>query len=119
MFSYQKLEVYRRAFGLNKSIYGFLKNNPQIPSYVRNQLGRASLSIQLNIAEGSAKFSSKDRRNFFVTARGSTFECASIVEFLCSEKEIPEEFFQEISIELEEISRMLFALVNNLQKKAS
>jgi four helix bundle protein len=52
MFSYQKLDVYRKSFLFNKTIYRLLKVNSQIPSYVKNQLGRASLSIQLNIAEG-------------------------------------------------------------------
>jgi four helix bundle protein len=103
MFPYQKLDVYRRSFLLNKVIYNLLKKNSQIPSYVRNQLGRASLSIVLNIAEGSAKFSNKDRRNFFVTARGSAFECASIIEFLFSENEIPEGLMNELNNEFEEI----------------
>lgn len=79
-------------------------------------MGRASLSIILNIAEGSAKFSNKDRRNFYITARGSAFECASIIEFLYSENEISEELMSELSNEFEEISKMLFGLIKNLEK---
>ena len=105
MFSYQKLDVYRRAFLLNKSIYNLIKSNSQIPTYVKNQPGRASLNIQLNIAEGSAKFSNKDRRNFFVTARGSAFECASIIEFLYSEKEISEEFMKNCTMNLKKFQK--------------
>jgi len=115
MFPFQKLDVYNKSFLLNKSIYSFLKNNTQIPSYVKNQLGRASLSISLNIAEGSAKFSKKDRRNFFITARGSAFECASLIEFLYSENEISEEFKNELNSGFEEISKMLFAMIKNLE----
>ncbi|MBC7485325.1 MAG: four helix bundle protein [Cytophagaceae bacterium] len=55
MFPYQKLEVYKKAFLINKSLYNLLKGNSEIPPYLKNQLGRASLSIVLNIAEGSAK----------------------------------------------------------------
>jgi four helix bundle protein len=116
MFSYQKLEVYNRAFLLNKSIYRLIKNKSQIPSYVKNQLGRASLSVILNIAEGSAKFSNKDRSNFFVTARGSIFECASIIEFLQSEDEISLGTMRQLNPEFEEISKMLFAMIRNLEK---
>jgi four helix bundle protein len=70
MFPYENLEVYKKAFFANQKIYRFLKGNKAIPGYGKDQLGRASLSIMLNIAEGSAKFSNKERRNFYATARG-------------------------------------------------
>jgi four helix bundle protein len=59
MFSYENLDVYKKAFAANKVVYGFLKENKGLPRYIRDQFGRASLSIMLNIAEGSAKFSDK------------------------------------------------------------
>ncbi|MFN8416018.1 MAG: four helix bundle protein [Cytophagaceae bacterium] len=117
MFSYQKLEVYKKSFLINKIIYNLIKGNPQIPSYFKNQLGRASLSVQLNIAEGSAKVSHKDRKNFYVIARGSAFECASIVEFLGAENEISVDIVQELNLGLEEISKMLYVMIRNLEKK--
>ncbi len=84
-----------------------------------NQVGQASvssLSIMLNIAEGSAKFSNKDRKNFYVTARGSTFECAALVNFLHGEEEISNELKLELSNSYEEISRMLFTMIKNLEE---
>lgn len=89
MFPYENLEVYKKAFAANQIVYRFLKTNKHIPAYAKDQLGRANLSIMLNIAEGSGKFSNKDRRNFYVTARGSVFECASLTTFLREEEEIP------------------------------
>ena len=74
MFSFEKLEVYNKAYKTNQKVYRLLKGNKSIAPFTKNQLGRASLSIMLNIAEGSAKFSNKDRRNFFVVARGSVFD---------------------------------------------
>src|SRR5215217_167552 len=91
MFPYEKLEVYKKAFQLNQKLYGLVKSNRTLASYIKNQLGRAGLSIMLNIAEGSAKYSSKDRRNYFTTARGSVFECCSIISFLHAEAEISED----------------------------
>lgn len=116
MFPYQKLEVYKKAFQLNKTIYSLLKSNSSIPYYVKNQFGRASLSIVLNIAEGSAKVTSKDRKNFLIIARGSTFECAAIVDILYSENEIIEELKLQLGNGLEEISKMLYAMIKNLEK---
>ena len=115
MFAYENLAVYKKAYTANQIIYRLLKGNKSIPGYARDQLGRASLSITLNIAEGCAKFSNKDRRNFYVTARGSTFECTALVSFLHDENEILAELMQELSVIYEEISRMLFTMIKNLE----
>jgi len=115
MFSYENLEVYKKAFYVNQHIHRLLKQNSNIVSYAKIQLGRASLSIMLNIAEGSAKFSNRDRRNFYVIARGSTFECSSLVSFLYAEQEINAEMKELLYSLYEEISRMLFAMIKNLQ----
>jgi len=96
MFAYENLSVYKKAYHLNQQIYRVLKENKAIPRYAKDQLGRASLSIMLNIAEGSAKFSNKDRKNFYSTARGSVFECASLVSFLSDEHEITNELKAEL-----------------------
>ena len=115
MFPYQNLEVYKKAFFLNKIIYNLLKTNPSIPYYIKNQLGRASLSVVLNIAEGSAKVTSKDRKNFFVIARGSTFESAAIVDILYSENEISAGLKEQLGKGFEEISKMLYAMIKKLE----
>ncbi len=117
MFAYEKLEVYKKAFALNQSIYRFLKENKSIPRYAKDQLGRATLSIMLNIAEGSGKFSSKDRRSFYVIARGSAFECSAMISFLFEESEIQKALFTELVNQYEEISRMLYTMIQNLSKE--
>lgn len=83
---------------------------------MRDQLGRACLSIMLNIAEGSAKFSERDRKNYYVTARGSAFECTSLITFIQDEGEIPEVLAEQLSIAFEEISRMLYTMIKNLEE---
>ena len=49
---------------------------------LRDQLERASSSIILNLAEGLGRSSSPERARFFIIARGSTTECAAIVDVL-------------------------------------
>ena len=115
MFPYQKLNVYKKAFLVNSLIYNFLKGNPKIPAYAKNQLGRSSMSIVLNIAEGSAKFAKRDRRNFYVIARGSVFESAAMIEVLLAENEISKELKAHLEKGLEEISVMLYTMIKNLE----
>jgi len=116
MFSYQNLDVYKMAFQNNQVIYRFLKSSKSIPVYTKDQLGRASLSIMLNIAEGSAKFSNRDRRNFYVIARGSVFECAALTDFLYQEGELPKGDFEVVRDAYINLSKMLFKMIRNLEE---
>ena len=47
---------------------------------IRNQFERASLSVVLNLAEGSAKPSAKERRKFYYTALASFRETQAILD---------------------------------------
>ncbi len=82
--------------------------------YVNDQLGRASFSVPLNIAEGSGKFSKADRKNYFTTARASVFECIAVLDILTDEGEIKEQEFKEMMNKADELSRMLYAMIKNL-----
>jgi four helix bundle protein len=113
MFEFQNLEVYKKAkvFHINcKSL--LLKYKPD--SYVRDQLGRASFSIALNIAEGSAKFSKPDRKNYFTSTRGSTFECVAVLDILKDQNFISPDEFSDLLKQADELSRILYAMIKNL-----
>jgi four helix bundle protein len=113
MFDFQKLEVYQKAKSFCKQITATI-NEKRFDRVTNDQLRRASFSIMLNIAEGTSRFSNKDRKNFFIVARGSAFECAAIMEYVYETDEISQEAFTENMTKLEEISRMLFGLIRNL-----
>jgi len=51
-------------------------------AYVRDQLERASLSIVLNLTEGEAKPTLKDKKRFYAMAYGSIRECQAILRVL-------------------------------------
>jgi four helix bundle protein len=78
---------------------------------IKDQFRRANLSIILNIAEGCSRLSKADRRRFFVTARGSAYECYVIVDLL---NNFESKIVKAIQNLLEEISKMLYALIKNL-----
>jgi four helix bundle protein len=54
----------------------------EIAGHLKDQLHRAASSISLNLAEGNAKGSAKDKRNFFHMAYGSFRECQTIFRLL-------------------------------------
>jgi four helix bundle protein len=112
MFSFQKLEVYQKSKRFHFNCKQLISTKKE--SYVRDQLGRASYSIVLNIAEGSGKFSNPDRRNFFVIARGSVFECVAVIDLLKDEGFIDEEKYLFLLSEAEEISKILYAMIKTL-----
>jgi len=113
MFDFQKLDVYQKSKQFHNLCNGIILKT-EIDKYISDQLRRAALSIPLNIAEGSGKFSKADRRNYYTTARASAFECVSILEVMYDCGKISLEEYKEISQKCEEISKMLFALIRKL-----
>ena len=72
------METFRTA-ELAKTLYQLCKSQP-VKGALRDQLHRASLSICLNLVEGSAKLSQKERARFYRIALGSLREVQMIIE---------------------------------------
>jgi four helix bundle protein len=117
MFDFENLEVYKKAKGFNATVCKTLLKVSTLDSVAKNQLRRASLSIVLNIAEGTSRFSKPDRRNFCVIARGSVFECVAIFDVLKDDGQLSIDEFRNFYNLSEEISKMLFAMIRNLEKE--
>ncbi|MBP6333837.1 MAG: four helix bundle protein [Bacteroidia bacterium] len=112
---FEKLIVYQKAKEFNQRINEEVLSVPSIDRILKDQLRRAALSIALNIAEGTSRFSKADRKNFFVVSRGSTFECVAILDLLKSGV-ISSEILLTLKSLAEEISKMLFVLIRQLLK---
>jgi four helix bundle protein len=113
MFDFQKLDVYKKAKLFHQDCKNLIRQN-KLDRYVKDQLGRASFSVPLNIAEGSGKFSKADRKNYYTTSRASLFESIAVLDILCDEKLIEKEDFDMHSKKADELSRMLFSMIKNL-----
>ncbi len=79
---FERLDVYRCAIDFLTIVVRVTARMPRGHADLRDQLRRASSSIPLNIAEGTGKTSGADRAHFHAIARGSAFECASILDVL-------------------------------------
>lgn len=49
---------------------------------MRDQLSRATSSIALNLSEGNAKFSAKEKKRYYKMAYGSIQECKTIFKLI-------------------------------------
>ena len=114
MFDFEKLDVYKKAKVFNSGLRELIKNT-RLDSTTSNQLRRASFSVVLNLAEGSGRFTHLDRRNFYIIARSSIFECIAILDVLKDESIIEENMFRGFYNQAEELSRILFTMIKNLQ----
>ena len=78
--NYRKLDVYQLAVRFLPIAVQFAHAMPPGYGSFADQLRRASLSVPLNIAEGSGKTTAPDQRRFYAIARGSAMECGAIVD---------------------------------------
>jgi four helix bundle protein len=82
--NFRKLEVYQFAIRFLPLAAEIADGLPARYSSLADQLRRASLSIPLNVAEGSGKRTVPDQRRYFAISRGSAMECAAIVDALAA-----------------------------------
>ena len=79
---HERLDVYQCALRFVEISFGVLDRMPKGQSELVDQLRRATVSIPLNIAEGTGKPSLAERKRFYGIARGSAMECAAILDLL-------------------------------------
>jgi len=78
--NYRNLEVYQLAVRFLPMTTKMIDRFPAGYASFADQMRRASLSVPLNIAEGSGKTGPADQRRFYAIARGSAMECGAIVD---------------------------------------
>ncbi|MBE7158835.1 MAG: four helix bundle protein [Rhodospirillales bacterium] len=73
--SFRDLQVWHLAIDLTELVYSLTAQFPKHEVFgLSAQMRRAAVSIPSNIAEGSARNSRKDFRNFIAIAKGSACE---------------------------------------------
>ncbi|HZM22486.1 MAG TPA: four helix bundle protein [Anaerolineales bacterium] len=114
----KRLKVWVRAKDFALKIYEQIL--PLLPPEekwnLNQQLRRSSLSISANIAEGYGRYYYQDNVRFCYLARGSLEETLSHLVFAFEAKHIPEELYNELESEGEEIDKMLNGYIAFLKK---
>jgi four helix bundle protein len=105
--NFRKLDVYQYAVRFLPLAAAIADSLPPRYAALGDQLRRASLSIPLNIAEGSGKSTGPDQRRFYSMARGSAMECAAILDACRALTLIEEARAEEVDQLLRSTVRML------------
>ena len=115
MFDFEKLIVYQKARSFNKDLHKSVLNNKKLDRNTHTQLDRAATSIMLNIAEGSGRFTNRDKRNFYIISRGSLLECVAVLQKLQDLELVEKDNYDSLYKVGEEVSKMLFKMISDLK----
>ena len=116
MFDFEKLDVYQIVKEQNLKVLHILKTNKAIDPYLVEQWKRASLSILLNLAEGTGRMTDQDKRHFYTIARGSVYESVAILGLLKDLQVISEKEYVDLYPGYESCSKMLLAMYRSFSK---
>ena len=113
---YRELIVWQKAMDLVIEVYRLTRGFPREELYgLTNQIRRAAISIPSNIAEGQARKSTAEFRNFLSFAQGSRAEVETQLN-IAVRLQYATETETELAISLfTEIQKMLAVLLKRLQ----
>ena len=115
-FNFEELDVYRKAIDLVNNIYSLTKPFPKEEVFgLTSQLRRAAVSIPINISEGTAR-TKKDFSRFIDIARGSVFECVTLLQISIKQDHIDNRKYAELRNDLTELSKMLSGLKRSVNQ---
>ena len=114
--NYRELIVWQKAMDLVELVYQATKAFPKEELYgLTNQVRRAAVSIPSNIAEGQARQSTAEFKNFLSIAQGSRAEVETQIMIAQRLHYISQQQTDQILALSEEIKRMMYSLSAKLK----
>ncbi|MEX1995181.1 MAG: four helix bundle protein [Candidatus Saccharimonadales bacterium] len=116
--SFTQLDAWKHSHNLVLAVFKNCEKLSRSDS-LRNQMERSALSITSNIAEGFGRQSLKDKKHFYIIARGSGYELQNQLLVARDTTRVSEEEFAEMAnLSLDSI-RLLHGLIRSLNKNAN
>jgi len=116
-FRFLEWKVYRDAQELFLIVLGIIQKLSREYRYeLGSQVSRSSLSVVLNIAEGSGKTSDKEMNRYFEISLGSLYETLAAIDTLKQMKIVSESEWQIVFEKVDEIARQLGGFKKKLGK---
>lgn len=117
-FSFFDLRVYKESKELVKSVYRLLEKFPKYETYaLGDQLRRSVTSVPSNIAEGSGRFSVKEKIHFIEIAYGSLTEALCQLDIANDLEYINDDEFDTEKERINVIGKRLSGLRTSFQKQ--
>jgi four helix bundle protein len=114
--SFRELKVWNKSIDLTVAIYELTAEFPKHELYgLTSQMRRAAASSASNFAEGSARGTRRDVRQFVKIARGSNCELQTHLLLVGRLKYAPQKQIDELELITHEIGQMLSGLSNDLE----
>ena len=118
LFAFEQLEVYQIAIRYVKNIYELSDAFPAKEDFaLTSQIRRAAVSITSNLAEGTSRFSLKDKSHFIEIAYGSLMETYSQIQVASDLEYISQDSMTQIAPLVKELRNKLSALRKSYQEK--
>ena len=118
LFAFEQLEVYQTARQYVKNIYELSDVFPAKEDFaLTSQIRRAAVSITSNVAEGTSRFSLKDKSHFIEIAYGSLMETYSQLQVAVDMGYISEDSVARIAPFVVELRNKLSALRRSYNEK--
>jgi len=118
-FDFENLKVYQKVLEYVDFVYEITKDFPKAEVFsLTDQFRRASVSICLNIAEGTGG-SKAEFNNFLKIARRSVRECIAITEISNRQKFVDNDYRKQSRGLCLELSKMLNGLMKSLKRNES
>ena len=117
-YTFFDLRVYKESKELVKSVYTLLNRFPKYETHsLGDQLRRAVVSVPSNIAEGSGRFSVKEKIHFLEIAYGSLTETLCQLDIAHDLNYINDEEFNTEKEKINVIGKLLSGLRASFQKQ--
>jgi four helix bundle protein len=113
--SFTDMPVWQKAHRLATEVFNLTINLPRSEDYgLASQIRRSSNGVAACIAEGFGRSTKRDKSNFYVIARGSSFETQNHLSYGNKvgyfESKITQQFYKEYNDLILELNRIIKSL---------
>jgi four helix bundle protein len=113
---FEDLICWQKTRELNRMIYNMTRIDNFSRDYsLKDQIRRAAISSNLNIAEGFGRRTHKEFKNFLFIAHGSVSEVQSALHLALDQKYITNDEFKNVYDFCDEISKIISGLIKSLK----